>query len=770
MVETKQNSRQGLASDVQRTISRILHCYRLFGFDPEGYNYGPSITYWLRMCESVGGDRDSFIKVAKYKLNAFYSGFMNQESPIPPPGLENDNPYVLLGGRAMRWVGTLVRKGQPADEQARSFLFSIKMVKKGLPRPSAEFLRKAEADAFQALTAQRREPKRVNLVKWADVDEKKAGDIDLDRGVVVRELRRTVSELFQKATYTDYDRYRPFFPSTSANYIRSRSGGGAVEAVLSHPELLAGLRSKDFFPVLELKDEDERKARQSDRFPEIPLRDTPLVQRWRIFYDRLLAVAESELPLATPVALAEALKARVISKGPPFLYTVMKPLQEKMWSTLRAHPAFRLIGQPLDKWYLQERLGSQLGPDEGYLSGDYADATNRLQPWVSEEIGDAIATELDLSLLEQRLLIRSLTGHIFDYAGERKEQLHGQLMGSVTSFPILCIANAAMTRYALEQAAGRRLSMRAARCAFNGDDIVARGSEKFRQIWRKVTGYVGLEESVGKTYFSRTFLEMNSRMFSVRSVEERVLGPKGYQLRRSSFQPVGFVNFGLIYGMKRASSDTLTPKDAFTDTYNLGASCRDLVDSAPGFLKSRVVHEFIVHNLKTMTDARVPWYVDSSLGGLGLPTWIDHRNGETHGPSLLDAQKALRIRTSGKRGLVGSNSHWLVWRLANARLRRQFPSLVPQAVEEDDPFLRERVEGSDHLVASQVLGLLFDSDVDFSHLYRRLGQTRSAGYALQHNRRLWTLPPVPIRRKLNWVRALAPLPSRSECFPVRFVD
>jgi hypothetical protein len=502
-------------SILQRCLSCILQVFKLFGFRTEGYHLKLTLQHWMNLCDEVG-TADAWIRVSKYKLDAFFSAWTGQ--PLrPPPFKMPDKPTVLLGGSAHRWMRGLLQ-----TDQFWPFVTSILYSKKGFPRPPASAIAAAEIKTKKALTRQRDVPYSVILrplpKQWADVVETpepawKKVWMNLDTAKA--ELRRTVSELFGKATYSIQDRLRPFFPSTSANYNNSRSRLGAVGSILEDEDLLLGLRTSE--ELVKFKMQEDNDNTQPGNHVKIPVWDvntTDLEDRFAKYYWRLLSKAEGEMPIVEPLGLPEALKVRVISKGPPLTYTALKPLQAKMWSVLADHPAFILVGTPVTADIVCKRLGRKLLDGWGYLSGDYQSATDELHSWVSEEIALQIAVELNLSSVERRLLVRALTQHVFlGENGEFLPQSTGQLMGSIASFPILCIANAAACRFAYEQTVGRRTSLRQLPALFNGDDVVMKIPAHGYQLWSRVTGFYGLTESVGKTYFSPLFLNVNSTTY-----------------------------------------------------------------------------------------------------------------------------------------------------------------------------------------------------------------------------------------------------------------
>jgi len=809
--ETKKSPlRKDTISQIQRVIGRITQVLRIFGYSAEGEKLGGTVSHWMAMVADTAGV-DAWVKVTKYKLAALYSHWMGQPLPMKPFRID-DNPAILLGGAAYRWMhGRLIRGGDEADE----LLFSLKMVKKALPRPSKAFLDQAEREAFVKLTTPVRGPlgttfhkhaktdtcgrrcvscaegveRKVEwtpprgkfLLKWADIEEGAPAAV-ISREVVVAELRRTVREIYGKTRFTLRDRFQPCFPSTSANYIDSRSGGGAVGTLLGEECVLSGLREPGFsgfdvHPARRLGLAEFGEGGVS--VPEVQSADDSYLRlRYRKYYYRLLREAEREEPLAKPVALAEALKARVITKGPPYLMTVLKPVQRKLWKVLADHPCFRLVGQPLDEWILQERLGNHLGPREGYLSGDYSDATNELHSWVSDAIVDEICDVWQVMPLERDLFRRALTGHIIDYGGEQSRQQRGQLMGSVVSFPILCIANAAMCRWVWEQTYGMRTSLERFPGCFNGDDVVFRTTKEGREMWRQALGFVGLTESVGKTYFSSSFLEMNSRMYRVsphlafQGVEGGCANPipgLGGRVRESRFKAVGFVNLGLVYGLKRSGTERVGAEDVARSegAYqpSAGARAQDLVETSPERLRDRVMREYIRQNRLWLDQVRVPWYMPRWLGGVGLPSWF-RENGTLVGPTSLDLRKAksIMLNWSRNRPRLSTDAEWRMHQLALKRLPA--PHVAPASA-----VTRDMLAASDRLYGDSIIGLLFDSDVGIDRLKVAKGESRmGAKRALRWNERLWTKAAPLGRPDVSKILSPPGLDRPVEYWPAEFAD
>jgi len=214
------------------------------------------------------------------------------------------------------------------------------------------------------------------------------------------------------------------------------------------------------------------------------------------------------------------------------------------------------------------------------------------------------------------------TGKIYPVTGKeiyrivRHPQTEGQLMGSIISFPFLCIANAAICRMSMEVA--NRTTLRLtdkpypgsgpiAPMLINGDDCVLKGLEhRLRTCWESIALVAGLESSVGKTYFSNNFITINSTIFNYE-------GQHGWKEQR-------YINLGLMMGRKRNGKGDNHGFKPQLDTHELGTICRELKRSCPPDLWSDVKKRFIYYNGNALKQfPNIPWFVPEWLGGIGLP-------------------------------------------------------------------------------------------------------------------------------------------------------
>jgi hypothetical protein len=291
-------------------------------------------------------------------------------------------------------------------------------------------------------------------------------------------------------------------------------------------------------------------------------------------------------------------------------------------------------------------------------------------------VGEQLADQLELSNEERTLLLRGLTGHVMELETEEGReiapQVRGQLMGSVVSFPVLCLVNAALCLAAYEIDRNQRLKLSQLPLCVNGDDAVLRGGPLLKAAWEKMAHFVGMKPSVGKVYYSTRYLNINST-----SYEYHPDGYLGYREERQErdgtvtmvhrlqhLELIQYVNMGLLYGLTR--SGLAVGLDTAGDPLaGLGVRAHALLSFAPSDLRLKVYKAYLSRNKDTLAPARVPWFTPTHLGGLGLPILDKFR------PNDLDLRVARKIYMHPDKfpvPRVSEESTWLTWKLAQARM------------------------------------------------------------------------------------------------------
>lgn len=690
-----------LTVTVKKNLHAILKALELLGFESEGYKMAGNEEYHEVAIRLMGGD---WMKFYKYKLAAWTSWALGQDLPPRPDGLpDSDRPDTVLGGRARMWLRHMKRT---QHERFQQIISTMGTVKRAMERPGQKELEKAAREAFIALTREvdngvlksdfqglkPHEEKNV-LENAKEIQDMYPGASGLSRREFKAELRRTVREVYSGKRFTWMDTLEPFFPSTKSNYLNTRSEGGAVGAVMDSPamEKLRALNAE----LITWKEVAPTKGWRNRR---TEVDDSPLLEKWRQLYELLKHEAMTEEKYVKLIALPEALKVRVISKGPVYTYTVLKPLQKWMLRGLRHHKSgcFKLVGEEISAEYLEDQVG-RLHEEEKFLSGDYKAATDNLDPEYSEEVVDAMAEFIEDREIST-LLKESLTGHIIEDpdTGVGKPQTWGQLMGSVTSFPVLCIVNATICRLSRERSTGRKLRLQDARFAVNGDDCIFRANAAGRLMWEQLARESGMAPSLGKYFWAEEFLNMNSAQFMVKPSMDVLW--KGETSRWLYLVPA--INMGLLMGQGRTTSGKMEQVrvQSWGSLNSISKNAHTLISECAEQDRVRVFKGYLDQNWKYLAGKNqkvkgkgqakdeegkgttLPWFLPEALGGLGLPTfpdhWVTRKDGTKHRPWMpteTDLRLAAVLWEHGKLpSKPAEGVTWKVWEYATKRMK-SFP-------------------------------------------------------------------------------------------------
>jgi len=614
------------------------------------------------------------IAIMKYKLSALFSWALDQPLPAKPAcveecGFGGERPWILLGGRFYVFVQAMKRRVSKTVESVHfvrglEFFYSYLMLKKGLPRPTDEVVERGVKDTIDDLSRGRTMsvllrnvydfglegvvygPGRVFAEEFRLIDmRKRAGPVEPE---LEHQVRRTVRELFHQQLGDTMK--VGTFPS-----IRAHVMDRAFRPLMGEAECDDGLPGYDDLPrsrggaagflrwvATEARGDPVCREMQAlqDAVIGLPVRvpapciyepfvvigwvglwddwiqpEVPLVLLndflFRRYQQRLRELVWFERPWAVPLGLAEALKVRVISKGPAVRYAYLRPLQKFLWRVVKRCNVF-CIDRVLTPGDVERCVGLPL-PGEVWLSGDYKSATNELHPRLSAVCVDEIAKCVGMDDETRLLFEEAMTDHVIgsDEGRDLREQRWGQLMGSPVSFPVLCIVNAALTRYACFP--DRRLAV--CPMMINGDDILTRTDHEGVTRWRLATAAGGLAESVGKTYFSNKFCNMNSRCYVrvphalITSIDDR-----------DHLMEVATLNLGVLYGLKR-SGGKVEAGDAFGERDgSLGSRAAELV--APWEANEErcewLIGRFVAENRSRLPEG-LPWFIPECCGGVGIP-------------------------------------------------------------------------------------------------------------------------------------------------------
>jgi hypothetical protein len=422
---------------------------------------------------------------------------------------------------------------------------------------------------------------------------------------LIRQVRRTVRECFNTSRdagrKVDNKSYR--LPTLSACFEQSRRQGGCFDKILKCSEFMPG--EPFLLRIVEYKGKTVEIYVPTD--PE-DLSD--------------LLGPDYDLPEELFVrrnAILEPFKVRIVSMGDSKYYQHARRFQRAMWETLQGCKAFELTGKPISSSVIGDILGEAR---DGFakniysifVSADYEAATDNLKKLYSEAALDEWCSCAKVSLEDQLVLRRSLTGHtIVDekLSGTIKcPQKRGQLMGSPVSFPILNFINAAICRYAQEKAYGVEIELGKGH-RFNGDDAGFLLPPAFYSKWIELVTKVGLKPSIGKNYVSRDYAVLNSAIYKL---------PEDWDRKVVTPTPLPYVRLNLLHLTGNCQLD-LDRYNFQEEQENIGAKSLKLVEDFDEEMKSKLIERMIGYvNRLTQTGIIPPvsYFLPECVGGLGM--------------------------------------------------------------------------------------------------------------------------------------------------------
>jgi hypothetical protein len=745
---------------LDKCIDVFIQIYEQYGFNrwcvtkvgsKKEYDPSPTLNHYIKLGSEIGG-RKAWLDLIKYKVIANFN-FWNLESLPTKKFVSEDCASVILGGRAQRWA-MLLKQQNP--NLFFSLTSSIRYAGTGCPRPDEDMLEEECLKTVEDLTTPSDDVENEILVYWDD-----EGDLPRESCTITEEnckwqLTRTVRETTRRAPKLARDScLSPYFPSTKASNVKSIREGGTLASVL---ELIQDIRAnlkiegsgvifrnesvEAYFPLPNLTFEKVRELGGDEKLDSyindwmarmeenlegphgvIPnlnslgvVADLSELERgFREAYRASLKHALGELPIAVPVALAEPLKIRVITKMAPHTQFVLKRFQGWMWQALQQKRIFKLTSTPVTADIINEYLKDLRNEEELWNSGDYVASTNNLKSWVSETCVDALTPIMGLNQEEVNLFKRSLTGNLFIVKTQEEgdllvKQRTGQLMGSVVSFPILCLANAAICRWAMEISEGHRLSLAECRLLVNGDDCVFPCNRRGYNAFKKIAKAFGLSLSPGKSYWNKNFLQINSEEF--RKDESGL------------YQAVPKLNIGLLYGQGK------TGRGGGVHAFNIGDHFNEYIQKCPVEIRTQAAIHFLrfPENKRVLESCKVPWFMPKWLGGLGLNP-------------ISESSRSLKDRRRAKAILMNIGSLKPIAALPDLswKIHRKIEDTIPDNTTTyslvHTPYGTQSLESNYHrLYSALAVSHLWTSSL--KDLYRP-SEKSMVEKALKHNQKIW---------------------------------
>jgi len=500
----------------------------IFGYDALRVDWTEQLLRWAFL-DRVG------IAVEQLKKQTVILSAIGRQQSFDTAGLV-DKPGFLLTPHYARWLLGRLRKSFRSTTSLAMAEDLLLGVKRGIVSAKDELVKQSVGDLLKDLSR-----------------HKETNPLILD------EISRTCREL-TGGEYLRLDRRPSFRFSRRAGVEAPISVGGIEGYFLRRMYGESPILTRELISMFERRagSVQEMRGIVVDVFPEWCLHSA--------WWKSTAELAETEITV-----IREPCKLRPITKGTPTLYGILKPYQKIEWNLLkgldRPHKSscasffckeeihtgecerlgcvngqcdceelstFTLTGKESTSGVWSDALNRPLPGDSyiptsvdsrnvrfqpwsnsWFISGDYKASTNEVHMDCTTVATQALWDPSDWPLINkglgaQRIRPAGCPSHWPEGAVEIV-QSHGQLMGSPLSFPILCIINAAIGRFAFEKAYNRKFLLSECPMLINGDDFVARGDVALYKWWSWAISEVGWQESVGKSFFSREFAQMNSQ-------------------------------------------------------------------------------------------------------------------------------------------------------------------------------------------------------------------------------------------------------------------
>jgi len=556
-----------------------------------------------------------------FKFQTTYlSALLLKQIDLPPvPDWIRGHEGFLCGGKFYRRMRQLLNKAEVTKEVA-TWAFTVLGLKRGCAPIRPELVLKSLEKHQSALS---KEPTEDPL--FPDVYQ----GID----VIVRSLRpELVGDLGQNLRKVKWR-----MPSASSHYGWSRLKHGAIgsmtESIVAKYGIFAHEKTNLACYV------------QSPKSGEIPIYVPKYMDE---IYDFIIGEAKKESLDCDVHVVLEPMKARIITSGPAMRYHVCRMLQKSIHGALRKQYAFQLIGGPVTQELLSDNFSgmpSNCRSTWEYVSADYSAATDNLNGLLSKRYVECVIDCLELTGDPAEIYRESMLDHIMHYPEEfgveSVLQRNGQLMGSPSSFPGLCVINMAILlcsyrSWLASLGKHREIDLdlytemvETLRPLVNGDDLLFRSPKDLINIWEGYVDRCGLQRSPGKNYRAKDFAVINSTIFLLSESLEYDRN-SGYDFGRTRWVSLHckadrchWVGSGLLRGQARVLSDTRwNSDDNNVDFGQLRSQLEWLLswncDNAEE-IADRTKSVWLHYCGAALRSTDRSWRLPIALGGLGIP-------------------------------------------------------------------------------------------------------------------------------------------------------
>jgi hypothetical protein len=517
------------------------------------------------------GTYNNFIDLIKYATTWMHARSLKQTLP-KVPSFWKGGPPLLFNGSIRRMLKSRLLNGLKSKNQ--HLFWSIAQLKRCASVVPDDFV-------------------ESSLVKHRDAMQKRCEDCSED---FFDNFSDKLNIVMKKIKFTSVNKVYDY--STNACYENGRKYGGA-KAHLIYKHVADGLTDND--ELLKMDFDPRYGVTERRGFSSMSMED-------------LLDDFEDEQCRAKVYSVCEPLKVRNITAGNALPYAIAKGMQKDMHTSLRQLDQFRLIGTPLTEkivgeFFKKKRQQEKLSGEKHWIaSGDFSAATDNIKISLTKLVFEAILmkciSDMDIKPTLWGALRRVLYEHIIEYPNstqglEPVEQQNGQLMGSVLSFPILCIIN--LIVYWLAVAPNSRFED--LNVLVNGDDIMFACSHTTYQRWLDMLPEAGLTPSPGKNFFHKKYGTVNSALFYEKN-------------RKGQAKYVAFFNAGMLLGQSkvaRVQEGKYKPIYCLHSNVLHGALNPERADKRFVFYNKDNINECSQWNGMNLN-----WYFPRSMGGLGM--------------------------------------------------------------------------------------------------------------------------------------------------------
>jgi len=564
-------------------------------------------------------DETVWLKCAKHTLAYPLSKYLRNEPPTPPAAVFKPT------GHLRAWL----RQRLTVFSRKNTHLWYSWLQAKRCALPASEsIVKKTYEDHYTALSTPDSGDDETIREIFADETFQR----------LLTSVRKDMTELLR-----DGKAFESRSPSTSACFEQTRGAGGQLEELLYSVGMQdPAFYGSELYRMVYLP----RSCGKTTLFGVLKeIRYVPTTQ-WTKLRDLKSQWDVWGRPInCTIQAVLEPMKVRVISKGEALPYYTMAPLQKALHTAMRHRPCFRLIGRPFSPCDVLD-CAEKAQSDYEWFSVDYSAATDGLSWKYSGSIFRYLIGNLPKE--EYNLAMRVLGPHNLFYPEKEGLKMtkvfrgimrNGQLMGSILSFPILCLANLGVylkvsRPFQRDWSDEERLK----HVLINGDDMLYAAPRYLWEEHARVSGKVGLKMSVGKAYHHRAYANVNSTSVQMD------LSAKYVQGKTNTPYQIPYLNAGLFYGEHKVQGGSES-KETETDLY-----CRVADDST---LRER----FAQAHMKADPSRGLVCNLNILLGGSlpGRQGQLLTQFFEYHDPKALQRECTIAVKRRGHLSLVTRN-------------------------------------------------------------------------------------------------------------------